>query len=216
MQALTIALAKGRILREALPLLAAAGIEPAEDLARSRRLIVETTRPGVRLVVVRAADVPAYVEHGGAHLGVTGADVLMEHGAETLYEPVDLGIARCRLMVAAPAGRLLPPGRLRVATKYPRIARRHFAAEGRHVDLIKLYGSMELAPLVGMADCIVDLVETGRTLAANGLEPRALVAEISARLVVNRAAHKLHHPRVEALVARIAQAAAGRARGETA
>jgi len=199
-QPLTIAVSKGRILREALPLLARAGIEPREDPERSRRLVVETTRPDVRLLVIRAADVPTYVRHGAAELGIAGRDVLMEQGAEGLYEPLDLGIARCRMMVAGRPEAEEPRRRLRVATKYVNVTRRHYAAKGQQVEIIKLYGSMELAPLVGLADRIVDLVDTGRTLAANGLVPLERIADISSRLVVNRAAMKVRHREVRALV----------------
>jgi ATP phosphoribosyltransferase len=206
---LTLALSKGRILDDTLPLLAAAGIRPVDDPA-SRKLILRTDRDDVRLLVIRASDVPTFVEHGAADLGVAGKDVLLEHGGEGLYEPLDLGIARCRLMVAAPVGAGLPGGRLRVATKYVTATRRHYAARGEQVEIIKLYGSMELAPLVGLADRIVDLVDTGNTLRANGLEPVEEVCQISSRLVVNKAAMKLNHGRVKALVARLAEAVAAR------
>ena len=206
---LTLALSKGRILDDTLPLLAAAGIRPVDDPA-SRKLILRTDRDDVRLLVIRASDVPTFVEHGAADLGVAGKDVLLEHGGEGLYEPLDLGIARCRLMVAAPVGAGLPGGRLRVATKYVTATRRHYAARGEQVEIIKLYGSMELAPLVGLADRIVDLVDTGNTLRANGLEPVEEVCPISSRLVVNKAAMKLNHDRVKALVARLAEAVAAR------
>ncbi len=209
MAPLTLALSKGRILDDTLPLLAAAGIRPVDDPA-SRKLILRTNRDDVRLLVIRASDVPTFVEHGAADLGVAGKDVLLEHGGEGLYEPLDLGIARCRLMVAAPVGAGLPDGRLRVATKYVTATRRHYAARGEQVEIIKLYGSMELAPLVGLADRIVDLVDTGNTLRANGLEPVEEVCPISSRLVVNKAAMKLNHDRVKALVARLAEAVAAR------
>ena len=175
---LTIAVSKGRIFEETLPLLARAGIEPAEDPVTSRKLILETSRPDVRLVVIRAADVPTFVEYGAADMGVAGKDVLLEHGGAGLYEPLDLGIARCRLMVATRDGQPLPEGRIRIATKYVRTARAWFAARGQQVDLIKLYGSMELAPLVGLADGIVDLVDTGGTLRANGLAATETLATI--------------------------------------
>ncbi len=206
---LTLALSKGRILDETLPLLAAAGIRPTDDPS-SRKLILRTERDDVRLLVIRASDVPTFVEHGAADLGVAGKDVLLEHGGAGLYEPLDLGIARCRLMVAAPVGQRLPAGRLRIATKYVAATRRHYAARGEQVEIIKLYGSMELAPLVGLADRIVDLVDTGNTLRANGLEPVEEVCAISSRLVVNKAAMKLNHGRVKALVARLAEAVAAR------
>ena len=206
---LTLALSKGRILDETLPLLVAAGIRPVDDPA-SRKLILRTERDDVRLLVIRASDVPTFVEHGAADLGVAGKDVLLEHGGAGLYEPLDLGIARCRLMVAAPVGAPEPTGRLRIATKYVAATRRHYAARGEQVEIIKLYGSMELAPLVGLADRIVDLVDTGNTLRANGLAPIEEVCAISSRLVVNKAAMKLNHDRVKALVARLAEAVAAR------
>ncbi len=206
---LTLALSKGRILDETLPLLIAAGIRPVDDPA-SRKLILRTERDDVRLLVIRASDVPTFVERGAADLGVAGKDVLLEHGGAGLYEPLDLGIARCRLMVAAPVGTAEPARRLRIATKYVAATRRHYAARGQQVEIIKLYGSMELAPLVGLADRIVDLVDTGNTLRANGLEPVEEVCSISSRLVVNKAAMKLNHDRVKALVARLAEAVATR------
>lgn len=198
--ALRIAVSKGRILQEALPLLARAGIEPEEDPERSRRLILPTSRAGLSLVVVRAADVPTYVEHGAAELGIAGKDVLLEHGGDGVYEPLDLRIARCRLMVAGREGEAPLRGRARVATKYVQTARRHYAAKGEQVDVIRLYGSMELAPLLGLADYIVDLVDTGGTLRANGLVPLETIAEVSSRLVVNKAALKIHHAAVRGLI----------------
>lgn len=205
---LTIALSKGRILEQTLPLLAAAGIVPAKDPEASRKLVLETSRDDVRLVIVRASDVPTYVAHGGADLGVAGKDVLLEHGGQGLYEPLDLRIARCRLMVAGPPGAAMDRRRLRVATKFVNITRRHFAARGRQVELIKLYGSMELAPLVGLADCIVDLVDTGGTLRANGLEPLEHIADISSRLVANKASMKIKHRRVQPLLQCLREAVA--------
>jgi len=193
---LTIALSKGRIYDEAMPFLAAAGITPSVDPDRSRKLILPTNREDVRVLVIRATDVPTYVEYGAADLGIAGKDVLVEYGAEGLYEPLDLGIARCRLMTAARVGASLSGRRLRVATKYVNTARRYYAQRGVQAEIIKLYGSMELAPLVGLADCIVDLVDTGNTLRANGLEPRELIMEISSRLVVNKAAMKMKHDAV--------------------
>jgi len=188
---LIIALNKGRILDEVLPLLAAAGIEPEEDPRASRRLIFPTSRPEVRLIVVRSGDVPTCVEHGAAAMGVTGKDTLLEHGEGGFYEPLDLGIARCRLMTAGPVEpKPLLGARLRVATKFVNVARHFYAGRGQQVDLIKLGGAMELAPLIGLADQIVDIVDTGRTLAANGLEPKETIAEISSRVVVNKAAMK--------------------------
>lgn len=200
-EALTIAVSKGRILTEALPLLADAGIVPTEDPERSRRLILPTSQPGVQLVVIRAADVPTYVQYGAADLGITGKDVLLEHGGDGLYEPLDLEIARCRLMVAGVAGAVRNGGaRLRVATKYVGTTRRYFAGKCQQVEVIKLYGSMELAPLVGLADRIVDLVDTGGTLKANGLVPLEHIADISSRVVVNKASMKMKHDRVKALL----------------
>jgi ATP phosphoribosyltransferase len=209
---LTIAVSKGRIFQEALPLLAHAGVEPLEDPETSRKLIIGTSRPEVRLVIIRATDVPPYVEYGGADLGIAGKDVLMEYEGGGLYEPLDLEIARCRMMVAGPEAAQPRRGRLRVATKYVKTARAHYAGQGRQVEIIKLYGSMELAPLVGMADQIVDLVSTGRTLSANGLVPLAHIADISSRLVVNKAAMKMKHGPVTALVDRLAEAVARRRR----
>jgi len=198
MDGLRIAVSKGRILDETLPLLARVGIAPVGDIGR--RLIVDTTTPGVQLIIIRATDVPTYVAYGAADAGIAGKDVLLEHGGEGLYEPLDLGIARCRLMVCGRPDVALPTGRLRVATKYLNITQRYYAERGVQVEPIKLYGSMELAPLVGLADCIVDLVDTGNTLRANGLAPLAHIANISSRLVVNRAAMKLKQPALERLI----------------
>jgi ATP phosphoribosyltransferase len=193
---ITIALSKGRIFEETLPLLEAAGIEPSEDPEGSRKLIIGTNRPDTRIIIVRASDVPTYVQYGAADLGVAGKDVLLEHGGEGLYQPLDLEIARCRMMVAVPegydyAGVVQSGARIRVATKYVHVAREHFAAKRMHVDLIKLYGSMELAPLVGLADVIVDLVSSGSTLRANNLVAVEEIVAISSRLIVNQAALKL-------------------------
>ena len=203
---ITIALSKGRIYKDTLPLLAHAGIYPIDDPEVSRKLILDTNLPDVKLVVVRASDVPTYVEYGGADLGVTGKDVLMEHGGEGVYEPLDLKIARCRLMVAARPGAVDQLRRLRIATKYVNSARRYYAAKGEQVEIIKLYGSMELAPLVGLADAIVDLVDTGNTLRANGLAPLEHIADISARLIVNKASMKMKSTRIKSLISQIAQA----------
>ncbi|MBK1647538.1 ATP phosphoribosyltransferase [Rhabdochromatium marinum] len=198
---LTIALSKGRIFEQSLPLLAAAGIEPRDDPDSSRKLILDTNRPEVKLVIIRASDVPTYVEYGAADVGIAGKDVLLEHGGEGLYEPLDLGIARCRMMVAGkPGARHQGPGRLRIATKYVRCAERYFATQGKQVEIIKLYGSMELAPLVGLADLIVDLVESGNTLKANGLVPLEHIDDISSRLVVNKASWKMKHERVTQMI----------------
>ncbi len=218
---LTIALSKGRIFDETLPLLAAAGIVPGEDPNGSRKLILPTNRADVRIVLVRATDVPTYVQYGAADLGIAGKDVLLEHGGAGLYQPLDLGIARCRLMVAVPAGfdyeaAVRRGGRIKVATKYLETARSHFAAKGMHVDLIKLYGSMELAPLVGLAEAIVDLVSTGSTLKANNLVAVEEIMPISARLVVNQAALKLAHRTVQPVIDAFARAAARAASGSDA
>ncbi len=193
---ITLALSKGRIFEETLPLLAAAGITPTDNPETSRKLIIGTNRPDVRLVIVRATDTPTYVQYGAADMGIAGKDVLLEHGGAGLYQPLDLNIAKCRLCVAAPkdfdyAAAVKRGARIRVATKYVNAAREHFAAKGVHVDLIKLYGSMELAPLVGLADAIVDLVSTGGTLKANNLVEVEDIMPISFRLVVNQASLKL-------------------------
>ncbi len=207
-QVLTIALAKGRILDDTLPLLARAGIQPVDDLSSSRKLVFATNQPDVQLVLIRSADVPTYVQYGAADLGVAGKDVLAEHGGEGLYERVDLKIAPCRMMTAGFAERPLPRTRLKVATKYPEITRRFFLEQGRQVELIKLYGSMELAPVVGLADVIVDLVDTGNTLKANGLTPLEHIMDISSRLIVNRASQKMKNAAITALVKKIEQAVA--------
>ncbi len=205
---LTLALSKGRILQDTLPLLAAAGIELLEDPERSRKLIFPTTREDVRIVIIRATDVPTYVENGAADLGVAGKDVLMEHGADGVYEPLDLRIARCRLMVAGPVDEQVPQGRLRIATKFVNIARAWYASKGQQVDLIKLYGSMELAPLMGLADRIVDVVDTGKTLTENGLEPKELIAAISSRLIINKASMRRHHASIQPLIDQLEAAVA--------
>ena len=211
MNPITIALSKGRIFDETMPLLAAAGIVPTEDPESSRRLIIPTNREEVRIVIVRATDAPTYVQYGAADLGVAGKDVLLEHGSEGLYQPIDLHIAKCRMMVAVPAGfdyanAVRQGARLKVASKYVNIAQQHFAAKGVHVDLIKLYGSMELAPLAGLADAIVDLVSSGATLKANHLVEVERVMDISARLVVNQAALKLRREPMRALIDALAAA----------
>ena len=208
---LTIALSKGRILDDTLPLLKMAGIEPIEDLEKSRKLIFATSDPNVRLLIVRATDVPTYVEQGAADLGVAGKDVLMEYGSEGLYEPLDLKIANCKLMTAGPVNAVEPKGRLRVATKFVNVAKRYYAEQGRQVEVIKLYGSMELAPLVGLADKIIDVVDTGNTLKANGLEPQELIAHVSSRLIVNKAAMKMKHARIQQLIDTLATAVERRA-----
>lgn len=215
MEPLTIALTKGRILQETLPLLAEAGIEPAEDIASSRKLIFDTNQPAVRLVVLRGSDVPTYVQLGAADLGVSGKDMLLECDGAGLYEPLDLGIARCRLMTAGIVGRQLPQRRLKVATKFVNVARRHFAERGVQADIIKLYGAMELAPLMDLADLIVDIVDTGNTLRANGLEPLDLIAQVSSRLVVNRASLKRKHAHIQSVVERLHAAVVNRRVPET-
>jgi ATP phosphoribosyltransferase len=197
---LTIAVSKGRIYEDALPLLAEAGIVPIDDPKTCRKLILSTTRDDVQLVIIRATDVPTFVEYGAADLGIAGKDVLMEHGAESLYEPLDLKIACCRLMTATRVDAPLQKGRIRVATKYVNTARKYFAEKGIQAEIIKLYGSMELAPLVGLADCIVDLVDTGSTLKANGLVQRDLIMNISSRLVVNKAAMKMKNQAIVLLL----------------
>ena len=211
---ITLALAKGRIFEETVPLLAAAGIAPSEDPERSRKLILGTNRPDLRLILVRAADVPTYVQYGAADLGVAGRDLLAEHGGQGLYQPLDLGIARCRMVVAAPEdfdyGAAVRQGaRLRVATKYVGTAREHFAAKGMHVDLIHLYGSMELAPLVGLADAIVDLVDTGNTLRANRLRVVEDIMPVSSRLIVNPASLKLQRDALAPLIEAFRKASHG-------
>ncbi|MCK4586490.1 MAG: ATP phosphoribosyltransferase [Gammaproteobacteria bacterium] len=206
---LIIALSKGRIYKETLPLLKHAGIEPVDDPDTSRKLILDTSQDDVKLLILRATDVPTYVQYGAADLGVAGKDVLLEHGGEGLYEPVDLKIARCKLMTAGRVGKEEATGRrLRVATKFVNSTRRFYADRGEQVEIIKLYGSMELAPLVGLADRIVDVVDTGNTLKANGLEPKEHIADISSRLIVNKASMKMKHNRVKALIDQIADAVA--------
>lgn len=207
-QTLTIALTKGRILEETLPLLAAAGIEPLEDMEKSRKLVFDTTQVGVRLLLLRGADVPTYVQFGAADMGISGKDTLMENGAEGLYEPLDLNIARCKLMTAGVKGESLPAGRIRVATKYVNIAKQYYASQGRQTDIIKLYGAMELAPIMNLADEIVDIVDTGNTLRANGLEPREFIADISSRLIVNKASMKMKHVQIQTIIDHIAKAVA--------
>ncbi|HEY8942527.1 MAG TPA: ATP phosphoribosyltransferase [Cellvibrio sp.] len=199
-QTLTIALTKGRILDETLPLLAAADIRPLEDMEKSRKLVFETTQPAVRFLLLRGADVPTYVQFGAADMGISGKDTLMENGADGLYEPLDLNIARCKLMTAGVKGQTTPPGRIRVATKYVNIAKQYYAAQGRQIDVIKLYGAMELAPIMNLADEIVDIVDTGNTLRANGLEPREFIADISSRLIVNKASMKMKHVQIQAII----------------
>ena len=190
MTQITLALTKERILKETLPLLKEAGIVPMEDIFSSRKLVFPTNHSGLRLIILRGSDVPTYVQFGAADIGVAGKDVLLEHQGDGYYEPLDLGIARCKLMTAGPVGTSVPQGRLRVATKYINIARQFYAEQGRQADLIKLFGAMELAPILDLAHEIVDIVDTGNTLKANGLEARDEIADISARLIVNKAAMK--------------------------
>lgn len=205
---LVVALSKGRILKETLPLMKAAGIEPLEDVTTSRKLIFDTTIPNIKLIIIRATDVPSYVQYGAADIGVTGKDVLMEHGADGLYEPLDLKIAKCRLMTAAKKGQISPQGRIKVATKFVNLAKAYYASRGIQTDIIKLYGAMELAPLLGLADEIVDIVDTGNTLKANGLEPRELIHSISTRLVVNRSSMKIKHALIQPIIEKLQVAVA--------
>lgn len=211
MTGITIALSKGRIFDETLPLLAAAGIVPTENPETSRKLIIETNQPNVRVVIVRATDVPTYVQYGAADIGVAGKDVMIEHGGEGLYSPLDLNIAKCQMMVAVQEGfdyekAVRQGARLKIASKYTKTAREHFASKGVHIDLIKLYGSMELAPLAGLADAIVDLVSTGGTLKANKLVACEHIMDISSRLVVNQAALKVKRETLQPIIDAFAQA----------
>ena len=201
-----IALSKGRILNETLPLLKTANIELLEEPSKSRKLIFPTTDPNVEIIIIRATDVPTFVEHGAADIGVAGKDVLMEHGARGVYEPLDLNISRCKLMVAAKTDAAPVSGRLRVATKFVNITKGYYAEKGEQVEIIKLYGSMELAPLVGLADRIVDIVDTGNTLRANGLEPTELIATISSRMIVNKASMKMKHAAIQKLIDQLSEA----------
>lgn len=203
---ITIALSKGRIFKETLPLLEAAGITPIDDPEKSRKLILDTNQDDVKLVIIRATDVPTYVQYGAADLGVAGKDVLMEHGGDGLYELVDLNIARCKLMTAGMVDYVPHDGRLRVATKFVNVARQFFAEQGKQVEVIKLYGSMELGPIVGLSDLIVDVVDTGNTLKANGLKPMDHIADISSRLVVNKASLKMKHDRIQQMVEQMREA----------
>lgn len=207
---LTLALSKGRILKETLPLLKAAGIELLEDPEKSRKLIFPTSHPLVRILILRASDVPTYVENGAADLGVAGKDVLMEHGAHNVYEPLDLKIANCRLMTAGKVGAVRPEGRLKIATKYVNLTRQFYASRGEQVDVIKLYGSMELAPLVGLGHFIVDVVDTGNTLRANGLEPLEEICKVSSRLIVNKASYKRKQTVLAPILQQLEQAVAAR------
>ena len=203
---ITIAVSKGRIFTESLPLLARAGLHPLEDPDATRKLVFATNQDGVRLIVIRAADVPTYVLNGGADLGIAGKDTLLECDSDNLYEPLDLKIACCRLMLAGAGNRPAGPGRLRVATKYVSTTRNYFAEKGQQVEIIKLYGSMELAPVLGLSDLIVDLVDTGNTLKENGLEPLDKIADISSRLIVNKASMKMKRARIKPFITRLAGA----------
>jgi ATP phosphoribosyltransferase len=200
MTQITLALTKGRILKETLPLLEEAGIVPTEDIFSSRKLVFPTNRPGLRLIILRGSDVPTYVQFGAADIGIAGKDVLLEHQGDGYYEPLDLGIAQCKLMTAVPVGSSVQKGRLRVATKYINVARQFYAEQGRQADLIKLFGAMELAPILELAHEIVDIVDTGNTLRANGLEARDEIADISARLIVNKAAMKTKFSELQSTV----------------
>jgi len=205
---ITIALSKGRIFKETMPLLKEAGIEALDDPETSRKLILDTNHENIKLVIIRATDVPVYVQYGAADLGVTGKDVLMEHGGAGLYEMLDLEIAQCKLMTAGFADKPLPDGLIKVATKFVNCTRNYFAEQGRQIEIIKLYGSMELAPIVGLADIIVDVVQTGSTLKANGLVPLEHMADISSRMVVNAASMKMKHEKLTPLLAQLKQAVA--------
>ena len=198
-------MSKGRILEQTLPLLAKMGIEPVEDPNSSRKLIFPTNQGNIKLIIIRATDVPTYVEYGGADMGIAGKDVLMEYDGDGLYEPLDLGICRCRLSVAGPAETAVVQGRTRVATKYVKTTRDYFASLGKQVEIIKLYGSMELAPVLGLSDLIVDLVESGKTLKANGLVEMEKITDISSRLVVNKASMKMKHDTIKPLIAHMAK-----------
>ena len=203
---ITIAVSKGRVFEESLSLLAALGITVPEEDLDGRKLLLSTSRPGIRLLIIRSRDVPTYVQYGVAELGIVGKDVLMEFNGDGIYEPVDLGIAKCRLMVAVAEDGTENRRRMRVATKYVRSTQRHFAQKGQQVELIKLYGSMELAPVLGLADCIVDLVATGNTLKANGLVPVEHISDISCRLIVNKAAMKIKSDTLKSLIEQFKQA----------
>jgi ATP phosphoribosyltransferase len=206
MTQITIALTKGRILKETLPLLKQISLEPLDDVFTSRKLLFPTTNDNIRLLILRGSDVPTYVQFGKADIGIAGKDGLLEHQGDGYYEPVDLGIAKCKLMTAAPVGYERSVGRLRVATKYTKVAREYYAQQGRQIDLIKLYGAMELAPVMDLADEIVDIVDTGNTLKANGLEAREMIADISSRVIVNKAAMKTKYPVIKEILSAIEEA----------
>ena len=202
-QPLVIALTTGRIMEEVLPLLEHAGVIPAEDIKKSRKLIFDSNIPNVRLMVIRGSDVPTYVALGSADIGIAGKDVLMETGSDGYYEPIDLKLAVCKLMTAVPKGVTEYPARIRVASKFVNIAKQYFYEQGKQADIIKLNGALELAPIMGLADCIVDIVETGNTLRANGLEPLDYIADVSTRVIVNKAAMKMKHASIQALLDRL-------------
>ncbi|MDB2649545.1 ATP phosphoribosyltransferase [Porticoccaceae bacterium] len=200
MTQITIALTKGRILKETLPLLKKIGLEPVDDVFTSRKLLFPTNQENIRILILRGSDVPTYVQFGKADIGIAGKDGLLEHQGDGYYEPLDLGIARCRLMTAAPVGYQPADGKIRVATKYTKVAREYYAQQGRQIDLIKLYGAMELAPIMDLADEIVDIVDTGNTLKANGLEAREMITEISSRVIVNKASMKTKFPEIKGIL----------------
>jgi ATP phosphoribosyltransferase len=200
MTQITIALTKGRILKETLPLLKKIGLEPVDDVFSSRKLLFSTNQENIRILILRGSDVPTYVQFGKADIGIAGKDGLLEHQGDGYYEPLDLGIARCRLMTAAPVGYQPADGKIRVATKYTKVAREYYAQQGRQIDLIKLYGAMELAPIMDLADEIVDIVDTGNTLKANGLEAREMITEISSRVIVNKASMKTKFPEIKGIL----------------
>ena len=203
---LVIALTKGRIMEEVLPLLEQAGVIPAEDIKKSRKLIFDSNLPNVRIMVIRGSDVPTYVELGSADVGITGKDILMENGSEGYYEPLDLKLATCRLMTATPVNQTSMPQRMKVASKFVNIAKNYFSEQGQQVDIIKLNGALELAPIMGLADCIVDIVDTGNTLRANGLEPKDFIADVSTRVIVNKASMKMKHDSIQDLLEKLAVA----------
>lgn len=203
---IVIALTKGRILEETLPLFEQAGIVPAEDIFTSRKLLFDTNLDNVKLMVIRGSDVPTYVEFGSADMGIAGKDLILEYGDDGFYEPLDLKIATCRLMTAEPVGAIPPQDRLKVATKFTNIAKKFFAEQGKQIELIKLNGALELAPSLGLADAIVDIVDTGKTLKANGLEPKELIAEVSSRVIVNKAAMKIKNAVIRDILGKLHQA----------
>ncbi|MEE8320815.1 MAG: ATP phosphoribosyltransferase [Gammaproteobacteria bacterium] len=207
---ITIAVSKGRIFKETLPLLSRLDIRPADDPETSRKLVLQTNRENIRIIIIRATDVPTYVEYGAADLGIAGKDVLMEYSGDSLYEPLDLGIAKCKMMLAGPVDSKEVVGRPRVATKYVNITRNFFADQGRQVEIIKLYGSMELAPLLGLSDWIVDLVDTGSTLKANGMVLLESIMDISSRLIVNKAAMKMKHSAIKPMIDQMTRAVSGK------